>query len=221
MILPPPSPTDAAAVEIVRGPTIVKPPRGEKLPDTINGEVLIKVGDKITTDHIMPAGALLKYRSNVPEYAKYVFNPLNEPGEPTFAERGRSAKSAGKDGVIVSGDSYGQGSSREHAALCPMYLGVRVVIAKAIERMHQANLVNFGILPLTFADTSDYDRIEPGDELVIDDTNSAVVSAETVTVKNATRGFDFQCNVALAPRQRKILAAGGLLNFTRNKGSGK
>jgi len=191
------------------------------LPKTINGEVLIKVGDKITTDHIMPAGTLLKYRSNVPEYAKYVFNPLNEPGKPTFAERALAAKSTGKGGVIVAADSYGQGSSREHAALCPMFLGVKVVIAKAIERMHQANLVNFGILPLTFVKASDYDRIEPGDELVIADTDSAVASVKTVSVKNVTRGFDFKCNVALAPRQRKILTAGGLLNYTRNEGSGR
>ena len=119
--------------------------------------------------------------------------------------------------MIVAGDSYGQGSSREHAALCPMYLGVRVVIAKAIERMHQANLVNFAILPLTFADSADYDRIEAGDELLIESTAGAIDSGEAVTVRNNTRGFDFVCDVRLAPRQRKILAAGGLLNYTRGR----
>ncbi len=215
MISPPLEGDAAAQAEILRGSTIVKPPCGEVLDDTLNGDVLIKVGDKITTDHIMPAGALLKYRSNVPEYAKYVFNCFNEPGQATFAERGLAARQAGRAGVIVAGDSYGQGSSREHAALCPMYLGVKTVIARAIERIHQANLVNFAILPLTFADATDYERINVGDELVIADTAQAISSGETVTVRNATQDFEFVCNVNLAPRQRKILAAGGLLNYTR------
>ncbi len=215
MIIPPLSAEQSADVEIIRGPTIVKPPAGQRLPEKIDGEVLIKVGDKITTDHIMPAGTLLKLRSNVPEYAKHVFAPLNEPGLPTFAERAMAAKQEGRAGVVVAGDSYGQGSSREHAALCPMYLGVRVVIARAVERIHQANLVNFAILPLTFAEPGDYDRIEAGDRLVIEDVAGAIASAETVTVGNATKGFDFTCRVSLSPRQRKILVAGGLLNYTR------
>jgi len=180
--------------------------------------VLIKVGDKVTTDHIMPAGPLLKYRSNVPEYAKYVFNCFNTEDAPTFAQRGQAAQAAGRAGVIVAGDSYGQGSSREHAALCPMYLGVRVVIARAIERIHQANLVNFGILPLTLADPADGDRIEQGDELTIAGLDEAIAAGQTLTVTNATRGFSFTCRVNLAPRQRKILAAGGLLNYTREGG---
>ncbi|MDY7010482.1 MAG: aconitate hydratase [Planctomycetota bacterium] len=215
MITPPLPADEADGVEIVRGPTIVKPPAGQPLPEKIDGEVLIKVGDKITTDHIMPAGTLLKLRSNVPEYAKHVFAPLNEPGEPTFAERAISAKDAGRAGVIVAGDSYGQGSSREHAALCPMYLGVRVVIAKAIERIHQANLVNFAILPLTFAESSDYDRIDADDRLEIEQIDSVIESSGTVTVHNATKGFGFTCRVDISPRQREILAAGGLLNYTR------
>jgi len=215
MITPPPSPEASGAVEIVRGSTIVKPPGGEVLADPLKGTVLAKVGDKITTDHIMPAGALLKYRSNVPEYAKYVFNCFNIDGAETFAQRALAAGDAGLAGVIVAGDSYGQGSSREHAALCPMYLGVRVVIARAIERIHQANLVNFAILPLTFADAADYDRIAEGDELVIEGTARAVAGAQTVTVRNTTKDFEFTCNVSLAPRQRDILAAGGLLKYTR------
>ena len=208
----------AAGAEVIRGATIVKPPRGEKLPETLRGTVLIKVGDKVTTDHIMPAGPLMKFRSNVPEYARYVFNGSNDGKAPTFAERAQRVQAAGAAGVIVAGDSYGQGSSREHAALCPMYLGVRVVIAKAIERIHQANLVNFAILPLTLAEPADYDRIEPADELTLADTGGVIASAETVTVHNATRGFDFTCRVTLSPRQRAILAAGGLLNYTRQGG---
>ncbi|RPI63186.1 MAG: aconitate hydratase, partial [Planctomycetaceae bacterium] len=217
MTTPPLPPEQAGAVEIIRGSTIVKPPRGEKLPDTLAGEVAIKVGDKITTDHIMPAGALLKYRSNVPEYAKYVFNCFAN-GNDTFYNATQAVKQAARASVIVAGDSYGQGSSREHAALCPMYLGVRVVIAKAIERIHQANLVNFGILPLTFANAADYERIEKSDQLTIESVHAAVASADSVTVKNVTKNFTFTCHVKLAPRQRLILAAGGLLNYTREGG---
>jgi aconitate hydratase len=211
-------PADAdrsADVVVIRGTTIVKPPAGEALPDPIDGTALIKVGDKITTDHIMPAGAFLKHRSNVPEYAKAVFHSLNAPGEPTFAERAQHVQAAGRAGVIVAGDSYGQGSSREHAALCPMYLGVRVVIAKSIERIHQANLVNFGILPLTFAAAGDYDAIDAGDELRIDSVAAAVTDADSVTVRNETKDCSVDCRVTLTPRQRRILAAGGLLNATR------
>jgi aconitate hydratase len=204
-------------VEIVRGETIVKPPAGEPIGDALAGPVAIKVGDKITTDHIMPAGAFMKYRSNVPVYAQYAFNAFNETGTPTFAQRCLAAKSAGKAAFIVAGDSYGQGSSREHAALCPMYLGVRAVIAKAIERIHQANLVNFAILPLTFANAGDYDRIEAPDELAIADVRVAVASAETIEVRNATKGFAFTCRLTLSPRQRRILLAGGLLNYTREQ----
>ncbi len=218
MIEKPLSEAELAKVEVIRGSTIVKPPRGEVLPKELSGNVLIKVGDKITTDHIMPAGSLLKFRSNVPEYAKYVFNCFNEDGQPSFADRALALKGEGKAGIIVAADSYGQGSSREHAALCPMYLGVKVVLAKAIERIHQANLVNFGILPLTFAEAGDYDRIEAGDELAIADTDKAIASGETVTVRNVTKDYEFTCLVKLAPRQRKILAAGGLLNYTREAG---
>jgi aconitate hydratase len=216
MIAPPP-PDRARKVEIIRGSTIVKPPSGQVLPDPLEGVVLIRVGDKITTDHIMPAGALLKYRSNVPEYAKHVFQCFHQAGTATFAERALSAKAGGQAGFIVAADSYGQGSSREHAALCLMYLGVRAVIAKAVERIHQANLVNFGIWPLLFADPADYDRIDPDDRLRIDGVAAAIASANAVTVRNVTKGFDFPCTVPLSTRQRKILAAGGLLGYTRNQ----
>ncbi len=218
MICPPLPPDQAEAARIVRGSTIVKPPAGQTVGEKLTGKVLIKVGDKISTDQIMPAGALLKHRSNVPEYAKYVFNCFNEPGKATFAERAEAAKKKGLAGVIVAADSYGQGSSREHAALCPMYLGIGAVIAKAIERIAQANLVNFAIVPLIFADPADYDRIDEGDELRINGLASAVRSAETVAVTNSSKGADFVCRLNLAPRQRKILAAGGLLNYTRGGG---
>ena len=228
MLVPPQA--DGLGVEVIRGSTIVKPPSGTPAPADLTGLVLIKVGDKITTDHIMPAGALMKYRSNVPEYAKYVFNSFNEPGQPTFAQRAQAARQVGRQGVIVAGDSYGQGSSREHAALCPMHLGVRVVIAKAIERIHQANLVNFAIVPLTFADAADYDRLKPDDKLEIPGLAKAIESADAVTVRmttvqfdldrgdGTTRAFDFTCRLSLSPRQRKILLAGGLLAYTRQGG---
>ncbi|MCJ7544498.1 MAG: aconitase family protein, partial [Phycisphaerae bacterium] len=218
-MISPPLPADQAdAVEVVRGSTLVKPPAGQALGDTLTALVLIKVGDQVSTDQITPAGELLKYRSNVPEYAKSVFRGLTRPGEPTFAERALAARGAGKVGVIVAGDSYGQGSSREHAALCPMVLGVGVVIAKAVERIHQANLVNFGILPLVFADPADYDRVDQGDELRIDGLSRTIASQPAVTVRNATKKREFTCQVPLAPRQRKVLAAGGLLPYTRQGG---
>jgi len=219
MILPPPPTEKAERTYVPRGSTIVKPPSGQPLPDHLAGQVVIKVGDKITTDHIMPAGALLKLRSNVPEYAKHVFECFNEPGRGSFAERAAALRDSDKAAVIIAGDSYGQGSSREHAALCPMYLGVRVVMAKAIERIHQANLVNFGILPLVFADPGDYERLDEGDELTIEGTAEAIASAETLAVINVTKGAEIVCALSLAPRQRKILAAGGLLNYTRQQAS--
>ena len=214
MINPPAPP--GAAVRIERGESIVTPPAGEPLADVLAGPVAIKVGDKVTTDHIMPAGALLKHRSNVPLYAQYVFNGLNVPGEPSFAARCQAARQAGRAAFIVAGDSYGQGSSREHAALCPMFLGVRAVIAKAIERIHLANLVNFAILPL-LAEPADYERLAAADELALSGLRAAVASAEMVEVRNVTRGFTFTCRLALSPRQREILLAGGLLNYTRGK----
>lgn len=206
---------EGRSAEIVRGSTIVKPPSGSPLPPSLAGKVLIKVGDKITTDHIMPAGTFLKFRSNVPEYAKVVFNQLNESGQPTFYQRASALRDTGRHGVILAGDSYGQGSSREHAALCPMYLGVRAVIAKAIERIHKANLVNFGITPLLLADPKDYDRIDPDDELQADGFLAAIKSdASKLTVRNITKGFDFACQLELTDRERRILTAGGKLQLT-------
>ncbi|NLG15425.1 MAG: aconitate hydratase [Lentisphaerae bacterium] len=156
---------EGEGVEIIRKETIGEPPKGKPFSKDLEGEVLLKLGEKITTDHIMPAGAYLKYRSNIPRYAQYVFECFNEPGKPTFAERAAAVRDSGRAGIVVAGESYGQGSSREHAAICPMHLGIRCIIALSIERIHAANLLNFGILPLYFADASELDKVEQGDSI--------------------------------------------------------
>ncbi|MCL1910270.1 MAG: aconitate hydratase [Kiritimatiellaeota bacterium] len=195
-----------SSVEILRGPNIGQVPAGRQLPDFLSAKIAIKVGDKITTDHIMPAGARLKYRSNIPAYAKYVFEPL----DPQFHDKASANRDAGFANIIVAGESYGQGSSREHAAMCPMYLGVKAVLCKSMERIHEANLINFGIIPFTFADPSDYDRLNPDDELVFT-LDGLENSAATVT--NKTQNFSFQVRTTLTPRQKKIIIAGGLLKM--------
>jgi aconitate hydratase len=217
MIEAPLSEEEAAKVKVIRGPTIVVPETPTPLPDKLQGQVLIKCGDKITTDHIMPAGRFLKLRSNVPEYAKAVFHCFNEKDKPTFAVRALELKKKGTAGVIVAGESYGQGSSREHAALCPMYLGVRAVIAKSIERIHRANLINFCIVPIVFVQPSDYDKIKPGDRLQIDGLLEAMESGDEVKIVDKTSSFGFVGKLELSARERKILLSAGLLNYTRNK----
>jgi len=217
MIEVPLSQEAAAKAEVLRGPTIVVPEMPRPLPKKLSGKVLLKCGDKITTDHIIPAGTFLKLRSNVPEYAKVVFNCFNEKGKPTFAERALELKKKGIAGIIVAGESYGQGSSREHAALCPMYLGVRAVIAKSIERIHKANLINFCIVPIEFSDPADYDKIEPGDELQIDNLLEAVKSSNTVKVVKTDGSLDFVGRFELSDRDREILLSAGLLNYTRRR----
>jgi aconitate hydratase len=206
---------EAKKVEVLRGPTIVVPEAAKKLPDNLGGKVLLKCGDKITTDHIMPAGTFLKYRSNVPEYSKYVFNCFNEQGKPSFAQRGLELKKKNVGGVVVAAESYGQGSSREHAALCPMYLGVKMLIAKSIERIHKANLINFAVLPVEFENAADYDKINADDELEVKNLNGAIKSADSISLKNKTSGFEFKCSLKLSDRDREILLAGGLLNYTK------
>ena len=215
MILNPLTEDEAAKAKVLRGPTIVVPESPRPLPDTLTSTVILKCGDKITTDHIMPAGAYLKYRSNVPEYAKVVFDCFKEVGKPSFHDRSLQLKTKGTGSIVVAGLSYGQGSSREHAALCPMYLGVRAVIAKSIERIHKANLINFAIVPLEFADERDYDSINENDVLEIDGLLEAIKSSESVTVKNVTQKTEFNAVLKLADRDRNILLADGLLNYTR------
>ncbi len=216
MLQKPMNEDEAKSAEIFRGPSIVRPPLSEQPPKSLKGQALIKLGDKVSTDIIMPAGAFLKHRSNVPEYAKYVFNPVNVEGQPTFADRALKLKEKGGHGVIVAAESYGQGSSREHAALCPMYLGVKAVIAKTIERIHFANLINFAIVPITFANPADYDRISEGDAIEIPNLLDAIEKGDdTINIKNTTKGFDFVGKIPLSDRQRKILLAGGLLPMVK------
>ncbi|MBA3044071.1 aconitate hydratase, partial [archaeon] len=195
-------------VEIYRGPNIVALPKNESMPNNIEGTIMIKVGDLITTDHIMPAGKLLKYRSNIVEYSKHVFEPV----DPSFAERCTDNKGKAHN-VIVGGLSYGQGSSREHAALCPMYLGVKAVIAKSIERIHKANLVNFGILPLIFENESDYDLIDKEDVIEIKNVKEKIEKNENVVLENITKNKKINLKYDLSDREKNILFAGGLLNM--------
>jgi len=217
MIEPPLSDKQAAKAKVLRAPTIVVPEVPPSLPKKLRARVLIKCGDKVTTDHIMPAGPFLKLRSNVPEYAKVVFNCFNEQGKPTFAERSLELKQKGIAGVIVAGESYGQGSSREHAALCPMYLGVRAVLAKSIERIHKANLINFCIVPIEFADKNDYDKIKPDNDLLINDLLGAIKSSDEIKITDKTGSFEFVGRLNLSGRDREILLSAGLLNYIREK----
>ncbi len=195
-------PTHAGGV--FRGPNIGEPPRTAPLPAELRSGVAIKVGDQITTDHIIATGSVSRYRSNIPKSSEFVFQRV----DPLFVQRCKENGAREMASVIVAGLSYGQGSSREHAALCPAYLGVRAVIAKSIERIHAANLVNFGILPLAFTDPRDYENIEVGDELFIADTRSAL-NQPVITVKNRTRGLEFTVSHSLTPRQIAIILASG------------
>lgn len=200
--------SDGKSVEIKRGPNIGNPPECVPLTDNIFADVTLKVGDKITTDHIMPAGARLKYRSNIEKYSTFVFEPV----DPSFSERAAANKAEGVANIIVAGQSYGQGSSREHAAICPMHLGVKAVMALSIERIHQANLCNFGILPLTFKDPADYECLDQGDRIVIENAVSQVKAGGDIEVKDLTSGKLFKMKLDVSALQRKMLLAGGRLN---------
>lgn len=208
MIIPPAS--DPEKVEIIRGPNIKPLPRNEPLPNEIEAEVLLYVGDNISTDHILPAGTkILPLRSNIPAIAEYVFYSL----DPTFAKRAKEKK----NGIIVGGENYGQGSSREHAAIAPMYLGIKVVIAKSFARIHRANLINFGILPLIFQNASDYDKINQGDRIKIENIRLQLKSNKSMKVKNLSRGTEIPVIHNLTNREIEIVLAGGLLNYTKLK----
>ncbi|MFH1476017.1 MAG: aconitate hydratase [Verrucomicrobiota bacterium] len=211
MILSPPPPTERGAVTIVRGPNIGAPLQLEPLADFLAGVVAIKVGDKITTDDIMPAGRRLKYRSNIPKYADFVFEPIDA----AFSRRCLEYKQKGMGAIIVGGESYGQGSSREHAAICPRYLGVKAVLARSFERIHFANLVNYGIVPLVLAAQADYDALQPGDILEIAGLLNSVRRAESIVISNKTQGVTFEVKLNLTDRQRNILLAGGVLCYAR------
>ena len=206
MVIVPPA--DGSSVQVRRGPNIKPFPVNDPLPESIRADVLLKVGDNITTDHIMPAGSkILPYRSNIPYLSQFCFGVCDK----TFPER---AKAAGKS-FIVGGSNYGQGSSREHAALVPLYLGVKAVIAKSFARIHRANLINSGILPLTFKNEADYDRISLSDTLELPDILRCVNENRPIFIINHTTGDRIELEMPLSERQAKIVAAGGLLNFTR------
>jgi aconitate hydratase len=209
MIVPPAE--NAGSVEVIRGPNIKPVPVAEPVPDTLRGQVLLKVGDDVTTDHILPAGAqVLPLRSDIPAIAEYVFWRV----DPDFVQR---AKEWG-GGMVVGGANYGQGSSREHAALAPMYLGLKAVVAKSFARIHHANLVNVGILPLTFADEAGFDGLEQGDEWEMAGVRAALQKGDDLTVRNLTKGTAFEVTHSLTERQVKVLLGGGLLNYIKAGG---
>lgn len=210
MIISPLPAEQAHQIEVLRGPNIKPVPISGPLAETIEGTVLIKVGDNITTDHIMPAGArILPLRSNIPAISEFVFYRVDSD----FVDR---AKRLG-GGILVGGANYGQGSSREHAALAPMYLGVRAVIAKSFSRIHHANLINAGILPLTFADEADFDKLDQGDKLVFANVREAVAAGEPVTATNTTQAQTYTLTPNLTEREREVLLAGGMLSYIRER----
>ena len=204
-VIPPAAPEEAADLEILRGPNIKPFPDSKPQEDTLRAELVLKVGDNITTDHIMPAGAkILPYRSNIPFLSQFCFGVCDE----TFPER---AKAAGQS-IIVGGNNYGQGSSREHAALVPLYLGVRVVIAKSFARIHVANLINAGIMPLTFENPDDYDKLEQGAMLTMENIYEGMESGRLI-LKDEKSGSEVVLNCSFTDRQKAILKAGGLLKY--------
>ena len=206
-VLPPAPADEADAVEVLRGPNIRPFPQSKPFADALTAELVLKVGDNITTDHIMPAGSkILPYRSNIPKLAEFCFTVC----DPTFPARARAAG----DGIIVGGSNYGQGSSREHAALVPMYLGIRCVVAKSFARIHVANLINAGILPLTFENPADYDALQPGAQLRIDGIRAGM-AAGSLTLTDTAAGKSYPVVCSLTERQQAILLAGGLLNYTK------
>lgn len=216
-IIEPLEESEAKKVEIYRGPNIKPLPQFDELPETIKGEIALIVGDNITTDHIMPAGAkILPLRSNIYAISEYVYYYV----DPDFVKRTKEIKEKGKYSVIIGGENYGQGSSREHAALAPRFLGVRVVIAKSFARIHHTNLINFGIIPLEFINKEDYDKFSLGDQIVVEDARKAIEDGRNVKLKNLTTGEEIELTYNIAPRQREILLSGGLLNWIKSRQKG-
>lgn len=202
---------DTHGIKVIKGPNIKDVPLKEPFEERIEADVLLKLGDNITTDDIMPAGpAILPLRSNIPAISEFVFFNLDN----TFSKRAKEAKSKG-GGIVVGGENYGQGSSREHAAIAPMYLGIHIVIAKSFARIHRANLINFGILPLHFKDIEDYKRAEKGDRLLIRDVRKSLTGNQSYTVYNLTKNYSFEVSSYLNDREKEILLAGGLLPYTK------
>ena len=212
LVIAPAAEGEEDSVEVVRGPNIKPFPLGHDLEETVRGKVLLKMEDNITTDHIMPSNAkLLPFRSNIPHLSDFCLTPVDE----TFPARAK----AEKGGILVAGSNYGQGSSREHAALVPLYLGIRAVAAKSFARIHQANLINNGILPLTFANESDYDRIDPMDEMSLPDVRAAVAAGkDELELRNETKQESYKVLLPLTERQRGMILSGGLINYIRTQG---
>jgi aconitate hydratase len=207
MIIPPLPPEKAKNIIIIRGPNIKPLPEFNPIPEKLEGEVLLKVEDDITTDHIMPAGAkILPLRSNIPEISKYVFNVIDEKFHYRSLEK--------NGGFIVGGENYGQGSSREHAAIAPKYLGIKAVIVKSFARIHLANLVNFGIVPLTFVNKSDYDKMAQGDHIEID---LAMLKSGKATLKNLTKSTSIELIHSLSDTDLEELKAGGKLTLIKQR----
>ncbi|MCX7817012.1 MAG: aconitate hydratase [Syntrophales bacterium] len=213
MIIPPLNSDEAEKVQILRGPNIGSPPLNTPMPENIKGVVAIKLEDNITTDHIIPAGDRMKYRSNISRYAQYLFEVV----DPEFYKRAIQNKERGFANIIVAGKSYGQGSSREHAALCPAHVGVRFVIAKSFERIHASNLINSGILPLTFSSYADYDSLGQGDTLEIVNIREALQKGESLIIHNISKKSYFTVKYTLSQREKAIILAGGMLNIIRER----
>lgn len=204
---------DTRNINVIKGPNIKEVPVKEPLADKIESEVLLKLGDNITTDDIMPAGStLLPLRSNIPAISEFVFSNIDK----TFSKRATEARAKGGS-IIIGGENYGQGSSREHAALAPMYLGVQSVIAKSFARIHRTNLINFGILPLIFKTREDYEKVEKGDRLLIQDIKTPLIGNQSYTVKNITKNYSFEVVSNLNDRGKDIILSGGLLPSIKKK----
>ena len=209
MFIPPQQ--NAEKVEVIKGPNIKEVPVKEPLAEKIEADVLLKLGDNVTTDDIMPAGStILPLRSNIPAISEYVFSHIDN----IFSKRAEEAKSAG-GGIIVGGENYGQGSSREHAAIAPMFLGIQAVIAKSFARIHRSNLINFGIIPLIFKNMEDYGRIEKGDRLLLHDVKKSLTGSQSYVIRNLTRDYSFEASSSLNGREKEIILSGGLLPNTR------
>jgi aconitate hydratase len=203
-------PEQARSIDLVKGPNIASLPMFDALPDALSLQILLKVGDDFSTDEILPAGAkVLPYRSNIPRIAEFAFSAVDT----SYPKRARQV-SGGDGHAVVGGKNYGQGSSREHAALAPRYLGLRAVLAKSFSRIHRANLINFGVLPLRFEDPGDYDRLEPGMEIQLSGLHSTLSKCDAVRARLGGNATPISLSHDLSPRETEILRAGGLINHT-------
>jgi len=213
MFAPPLPAEQAREVKPVKGPNISSLPEMEPMPDRLEVPILLKVGDGVSTDEILPAGArVLPYRSNIPEISRFAFEAI----DPTYVKRALEVRSLCGH-ALVGGKNYGQGSSREHAALATRYLGLRIVLAKSFARIHWQNLVNFGVLPLTFESDRDHERLRPGDRLEVEHLRKALESGDPIELRNASQGESFTVRHSLSRRQREILLAGGLIRWVRQR----